>query len=154
TEPLPIYPALLTDDRSAIACPTVTGEGLIGTGPFKLESFESDRVILKRQSHYWKGPSPAVDSIEFRVAGNSAEIAAGLRNGEFDIASDLLPQDLEEILRDRKQGAALVEAPKKNSYFVLFNINSEISKNLELRRALAGILRTPVLVRHMLGRFA
>ena len=156
--PLPIYPALLTDIRSAIAVKT---EGktqdediFLGTGQFEIEAFKNDAIVLNKNRNYWKGSAPHIDSLEIRTALSSAEVAQGFRSGKFDLVRDLLPQDLEEILRDRQLRAALVEAPKKNTYFVVFNSFSEIGKNLNVRRALAGVIRARDLVRSTLGRFA
>ncbi len=152
-EPLPVYPALLTDPRAGIV-----GDGqesrLVGTGPFQMASFQQNAVNLKRNEHYWKGGSPPLDEIEFRCAVSSAEIAAGLRSGEFDLASSLLPQDLEQILQDSKLRAGLIEVSKKMVYFVLFNTRSAAGKVPEIRQALSGIVRTHDLVRGTLGRFA
>ncbi len=154
--PLPIYPAFLTDPRSAIFFPS--GEEsqkiAVGTGPFKMKSFRSDHVILEQNQDYWTGNLAPLESIEFRCGVPSAEIAAGLRSGKVDLASDLLPEDLEEILQDRQLRASLVEAPKKNIYFVLFNSNSPVCQIQEIRQALSGIVRIDDLVRATLGRFA
>ncbi|MCI0414621.1 ABC transporter substrate-binding protein [bacterium] len=146
-EPLPLFPSLLTDSRLAIA-----GETLIGTGPFKIRSYQPDHVTLDRNEQYWKGTIPPLDSIEFHCGVSSAEIASGLKSGKFDLASNLLPKDLEEILQDRRAG--VVEVPKKNVYYVIFNDRSEISRNDDLRKALCGAVRIDDLVRGTLGRFA
>lgn len=157
-DPLPIYPALLTNLRSAIAVKPEKSESngvtFLGTGPFKIESFQNDAIILSRNKDYWKGTAPFLDNVEFRTSLSSAEVAQGFRSGNFDLIRDLLPQDLEEILRDRHLHATFVEAPKKSTFFVVFNWFSPICKNLQLRKALSGVLRTRDLVRRTLGRFA
>ncbi len=157
-DPLPIYPALLTDLRSAIAVKPERNESngaiFLGTGQFKIDSYTNEAIVLTRNQNYWKGSSPLLDYLEIRTALSSAEVARGFRSGKFDLVRDLLPQDLEEILRDRQLQAALVEAPKKNTYFVVFNLTSPICKNLNIRKALAGVIRTRDLVRRTLGRFA
>lgn len=147
-EPLLIYPSLLTDARVAVA------REKIGTGPFRLSTFASDRVTMERNQHYWKSANIPLDSIEFRCGLTSAEIAAGLRSGQLDLASNLSPQDLEQILQDKQLKAGFVEVPKKNTYFVLVNTRSPMGNILEIRQALGGILRTHDLVRSTLGRFA
>lgn len=151
-EPLPIYPALLTDSHSAIA--RQTKENFIaGTGPFKLVSFQSESAVLERNEHYWKGAVP-LESVHFRCGVSAAKLAPGLRSGEFDVVSNLLPQDLEQILQDRQSRTGLVEAPRKNIYFVIFNNKSAVAQVAELRQALCGIVRIDDIVRRTLGRFA
>ncbi len=157
-EPLPLFPSLLTDSRIAIALEKLMGgnlpPALIGTGPFKIRSYSPGHVILDRNSQYWKDAVPPLDSIEFHCGVGSADIATGLKSGKFDLASNLLPKDLEEILQDPQFRAGVVEVPKKNIYFVLFNSKSEISKVDEVRNALCGVARIDDLVRGTLGRFA
>src|SRR5262249_18727795 len=86
---------------------------------------------------------------------SASEIASGLRSGNIDLARDLSPQDLEEFLRDPRFRTSLVEAPRKNIYFVLFNsATSPVALKLDVRRALSGVVRTHDLVWQSLGRFA
>ena len=71
------------------------------------------------------------------------------------MARDLLPEDLEDILRDARFRQGLVETPKKNTYFVLFNCRTgPHAGDLALRRALSGVVRPRDLVWRTLGRFA
>jgi ABC-type transport system substrate-binding protein len=91
---------------------------------------------------------------------SASAVAAGLRSGELDLARDLLPQDLEAVLREPRFRSGLSESPKKNTYFLLFHSAgqgpeaSAAGANPELRRALAGMVRTQDLVWTALGRFA
>lgn len=153
---LPIYPALLTDTRVAIAVESVNeGEKTyVGTGPFKMGSSTSDTIRLERNKNYWKGTVAHLDAIEFKIVPNPAEVTNGFRSGKYDLVRDLPPQDLEAILRDQSLRATLVETPKRNIYFVLFNLQSPIAENPKIRKAMAGIVRTQDLVRSTLGRFA
>jgi len=158
-DPLPIYPALLTDGSTGIVRPApAAGTGrpqLLGTGPFHLVSQDETRVILERNPEYWRDVPPPLDALEFRTGLSAAAIASGLRAGEIDLARDLLPEDLEEILRDPRFRQGLVETPKKNTYFVLFNSRSgPVAANAAVRRALSGVVRTRDLVWRTLGRFA
>jgi serine/threonine protein kinase/ABC-type transport system substrate-binding protein len=154
-EPLPIYPSLLTDPRAAICqSETDTKTNLVGTGPFKIASFESNHVVLEKNSKYWNGHIAPLESIEFRCGVTSAEIVSGLNSGQIDLAGSLLPQDLESILQDHLLGASLVEAPKKTTYFAFFNSHNPLGQLPDLRKALSGILRIQDLVRGTLGRFA
>ena len=155
-EALPVYPAFLTDPRAYIAVPVegAKDQPALGTGPFRISSCSETRVLVERNDRYWKGATAAFDSIEFRCGVNSAEITAGLRSGIVDLASNLSPQDLDDITHDRWWRANLVEAPKKNVYMVLFSKQSAIGKNEALRKALCGSLRIHDLVRGTMGRFA
>jgi ABC-type transport system substrate-binding protein len=155
-EPLPIYPALLTDVSTGIARRRA-GDGkteVLGTGPFRLASQSPERIVVERNPEHWRG-APRLEAIEFRTSLNATAMARAFRSGEIDLARDLLPQDLEEILRDGRFRRSLVEIPKKSTYFVLFNsLASPIMARPEVRQALSGFVRTPDLVWRTLGRFA
>jgi len=111
--------------------------------------------MLERNESYWKGTSALLDEVEFRAGLSASEIASGLRSGSIDLARDLSPQDLEEFLRDPRFRGGLVESPRKNTYFLLFNSTSgSVAQNADFRRALSGIVRTHDLVWQTLGRFA
>ncbi|MEE8346072.1 MAG: ABC transporter substrate-binding protein, partial [Dehalococcoidia bacterium] len=127
---------------------------LLGTGPFRLTALGDDRVLLEKDPDYWKGEPARVDSIEFRTYPSAAAIAAGLRAGDIDLARDLLPKDLEAMMRDPRFRRGLVEAPQKITYFALFNtLTGPHVQDEGVRRALAGVVRTRDLVWQTLGRF-
>jgi ABC-type transport system substrate-binding protein/serine/threonine protein kinase len=157
-DPLSIYPALLTDYKTGITLYVDDGKTdsiLIGTGPFRMASYRPDRITLERNERYWKGSSAFLDEVEFRAGLSASEIASGLRSGSIDLARDLSPQDLEEFLRDPRFRGGLVESPRKNTYFLIFNSTSgSVAQNPELRRGLSRVLRTHDLVWQTLGRFA
>ncbi len=153
-DPLPIFPSLLTDPRTAVVAAPASGEGPpLGTGPFQVAVHSPERVVLERNPRYAKEPA-RVDRIEFRASLSASAIADGLRDGSLDIARDLLPQDLEAILREPRFRAGLVETPKKNTYFAVFHTGSAAGSDLALRTALVNAVRAQDLVWGTLGRFA
>lgn len=159
SEPLSIYPALLTDFKTGVTLSATNGMTKpsipIGTGPFRITSYRPDSIVIERNDKYWKGSIAHLDNVEFRAGLNAAEISSGLRSGEIDLARDLSPQDLEEFLRDTRLRSGFVESPRKNTYFVIFNCSGgSVAQNAELRRALSSIVRTHDLVWQTLGRFA
>jgi ABC-type transport system substrate-binding protein len=155
SEPLPLYPALLTDYKTGVTSSSGDDGPLSGTGPLRIASFESSRIILERSADYWKGTTALLDTIEFRPGLSASAIAAGLRSNEIDLARDLSPQELEEFMRDPRFRGGFVEAPRKNTYFGLFNCaTGPYGSNVAVRRALSGVVRTHDLVWQTLGRFA
>ncbi|MDX1584154.1 MAG: ABC transporter substrate-binding protein, partial [Thermoanaerobaculia bacterium] len=156
SEALPIYPALLTDPTTGIV-KIVAEDGdehAVGTGPFRLVSHDERTIRLERNDDHYDAHRPPIDAIDFRTMEAASAISEGLRSGRIDIARDLTPKDLDEILRDPRYRAGLVEAPKRNSYFVVFNQSSRYGGDEKLRRALCGVIRTHDLVWRSLGRLA
>jgi len=151
---LPIFPAFLTDGRTSIALASSEGGALAGTGPFRIVEQTPERVLLERNSRYWKDVPARLDAVEFRAGLPAAAIASGLKSGEFDLGRDLLPKDLEAILREPRFRSGIVETPKKNTYFSLFNSSTAAGSNTTLRQAMAHAIRTQDFVWGSLGRFA
>ncbi|HEU5249252.1 MAG TPA: ABC transporter substrate-binding protein, partial [Thermoanaerobaculia bacterium] len=156
-EALPVYPAFLTDGRTSMASVAKSPDGrerAVGTGPFLVASHAADSAVLERNPGHWKDSPPRLDRIEFRASLSASAIAAGLRSGQYDVARDLLPQDREAILRDPRFRSGLVETPKKNTYFVLFNGTGAAAASAVLRHALSDAARARDFVWGTLGRFA
>jgi ABC-type transport system substrate-binding protein len=158
-EALPIYPALLSHQRAAVVRVLPEQEGgkprLVGTGSFRLVSMVPGHITLERNQDYWRKGEPRLDAVEFRTSLTAATIAKGFRSGEIDLARDLLPADLDEILRDARLRRGLTEAAKRNTYSVLFNVKGgTAAQNPAFRRALCGVVRPRDLVWRTLGRFA
>ncbi len=156
SEPLPIYPALLTDSSTGVA---MAGPGddsgrTVGTGPFRLESRMVDRIVLARNEDYRDGP-PRLEALEFRPGLTASAIAEGLRSGEFDLGRSLPPEEFERILREPAFRGRLEEVPGKSTFFILMNaVSGPLAANRDLRRALLRAVRVRDLVWHAKGRLA
>ncbi len=156
-DPLPIYPALLADARTAVYHVEERSgdEALVGTGPFRLAARSEGLMRLERNAGYWKGSPPKLEALEFRHGLSASAIAAGLESGEIDVAGDLLPQDLDRLLGAPRFRRGLAETSKMTTYFILFSGRSgAIAGSEDVRRALSGVVRAHDLVWKTLGRFA
>jgi ABC-type transport system substrate-binding protein len=163
-EALPIYPSFLTETAAAATRQITAADGsvqVVGTGPFRIKERSRERVVLEANRQYWRGHSAAVDEIEFRVFPDPSVVASLLRSGEIDVARDLPPHDFDDILRDARFRTGLVEAAKKNTYFIIFNSVGakrgdapEVRLDPAARRALLGTLRVRESVWQTLGRLA
>lgn len=72
----------------------------IGTGPFKLESWNrGDSIILKRNDDYW-GDKPAYETLVFRWSTSGANQLNELRSGTVDQISTLSPDDFSAVQND------------------------------------------------------
>ncbi|MCP4658058.1 MAG: protein kinase [bacterium] len=157
-EALPIFPSILTHPRAAIVREIEVGDeafALLGTGPFRIaRQVEHKQIVLERSPGYWRGTPARLKRIVFHTDLNASEITAGLRAGEIDLGRDLLPEDLEMILRDPAFRSRIAESVKKNVYFILFNNTGPVARDLKVRQALLGVIKTQDLVWRTLGRFA
>ncbi|CAB4964100.1 unannotated protein [freshwater metagenome] len=88
------FPAyLFSAGRTGIAAPAQINDpktcetNLIGSGPFKLQSFDPSTgdVVVKRNPNYWRKGYPLLNKITFKVQGDSIQRLNGLQGGQFDV---------------------------------------------------------------------
>lgn len=70
------------------------GEGAVGYGPYKLDSWIPGESITFVRNEYWDGQSPAIDRVILRFITETAQLQNALETGEIDLAFNY-PDDLE-----------------------------------------------------------
>ena len=69
----------------------------VGTGPYRLaEWVRGQRVALQADPAYWGG-KPNVDAVVFRFVPEPGTRLAGLKSGQFDLITNLLPEYAKEV---------------------------------------------------------
>ena len=160
-KPMSFFPALISYPATAIV-PEGTrliggsvAEGAIGTGPFRVVSFDPGRRLeLERNPHYWREGYPKSEGLIFRFGVTSEEIRNEFLAGRLSLASDLLPADAEAFRHDPRFASGYRETPRLQTYFIAFNRRRGPLKDVVQRRALARALDVPAAVRRALGRLA
>ena len=65
----------------------------VGTGPFKFSDWASgDRIVLTRNTSYYRPKMPYLDRLEFRVIPDSTALTTSLRTGQLDLVRDIPTQ--------------------------------------------------------------
>jgi len=137
------FPALLASNLSPVyPCHVPASEMRrrpIGTGPFKLQAFDSNRSIkLVKNTDYWKPGRPYLDGIEFSIIGNrSTRVLAFIAN-EFDltfVADITLP--LMADIKARSPDAICRFVPTASSTHLLVNREKPPFDSDKLRKAMA-----------------
>jgi peptide/nickel transport system substrate-binding protein len=73
----------------------------VGSGPYRVASFQRDqRAVLEAHDAYWQGRPPA-RQVVFTVVPEASSRVSGLRAGDFDIVTNLLPEQAQALARDR-----------------------------------------------------
>ncbi|MCI0605974.1 ABC transporter substrate-binding protein, partial [bacterium] len=127
----------------------------VGTGPFRVSNFDPGRrVELEANPDYWKKGYPKCDRLIFTFGVSISEILAGFRSGQFSLAWDLFPSDVEALRHESESGIKYKETPRLSTYYFAFNIHKGPFRDEQLRRELIHSLDTESMVRKTVGRLA
>ncbi len=73
------------------------GRAMIGTGPYKFESYTpGDRTVFERNPTYY-GPKPLWDKVVYRFINNGAARTAALLAGDVDVIDKVAVTDVEKL---------------------------------------------------------
>lgn len=98
----PSFPTRLTllkilDKETIEKAPDKVKTELVGTGPYKLASWQrGQNIVIERYDGYW-GAKPAVKSAKYRFIQEDATRAAALKAGEVDLATNMLPEYVKDL---------------------------------------------------------
>ena len=134
------WESIIADTQASIvsraACAADPEEGsIIGTGPWKLDSWTAgDYVDLVRNEEYW-GEVPKTEKLTLRyIAENSARVIA-LQNGEIDLCLEASVQDAQYVAED--DNLELIQFPSTSLYYLAFDVSEAPGDDQNLRLALA-----------------
>ena len=118
----------------------------VGTGPYRIVEFTDNvRIVLERFEDYWGEDAGAASRIEFRYVPELSTRIAGLRSGEFDIITEIPPDQADAI--DAMSGVKVVGGPVLNIYGMFFDeTNSSPMKDKRVREALTLAVDRELLV--------
>jgi ABC-type oligopeptide transport system substrate-binding subunit len=160
-KPVPFFPAMISYAATAIVPEGTTSmgasarEGVIGTGPFRVVSFEPGRRLeLERNPNYWRDGRPRSEGVVFHFGIAPEEIRNEFLAGRLSLARDLLPADAEAFRHDPRFASGYRESPRLTTYFVVFNQRRGPLRDAERRRVLVRAIDVGGLVRRTLGRLA
>ena len=107
----------------------------IGTGPYKVASFRPDTdLVLEAHDAYWGGRPPYA-AIRFVEVPEAAARADGLRSGQYQLAADIAPDQIEDIERDRR--LQVLGGPVPNHRIVVFDQHHPVLHDPRIRLAMA-----------------
>jgi peptide/nickel transport system substrate-binding protein len=149
--------AMTTANAAIIDSKWVSGGGdpakqAIGTGPFKVNSWEPNKtLLLDANKDYWVPGLPYLDKIEFRTIPDEASILAALRAGTIDWA--LINDPRIAITAGSVQSKLVISRVTALAYNVLqLNATRPVFKDQNVRLALScAIDRQQVLDTAALG---
>ncbi len=108
---------------------------VVATGPYKLVEMKTGEYIkLEAFDGYWGEKAPA-KTVTFKVVPEVAARIAGLTTGEYDIASEIPPDQLKAI--DDTKGIEAVGGPIRNIRAINYDETNARLSDPRIRRALS-----------------
>jgi peptide/nickel transport system substrate-binding protein len=125
---------------------------IAATGPFKLQDFQPDnRVLVVKNTDYWRTGKPYLDSIELKFNLDSAVLSASMQSKEIqmDTSGDLVHQ--KDMVN--KGFKSVLTTPNQTVYFFTpdsGNASSALSNPL-VRQAVEYAIDRPAICNGLLG---
>ncbi len=107
----------------------------IGTGPFRVESYEpGSKIVFVANNRYWRGP-PKLRRIEFQIVGSDNTMLTLMQSHAIDFFYRA-PETLASSLRNIS-GTRVVETPLSRFTDIGFNAANPALADVRVRQALA-----------------
>lgn len=149
-QPFSAFPALLAFPGTCAVSPQAyeIGEGqfipdnLVGTGRYKLNSFNSDSVQLDVFENYW-GEQPNNKGIDLQIyPTNPANLFNAFRTQAVDVAYQALTaEQIEQLQKDAEsQKSKVIANPGTAIAFMALNVQTEFVQQKPVRQAIASVM--------------
>ncbi len=133
------FPRILTQQAFGIIDPSLFGADQkltgnpVGTGAFRVESFEAGTVRLLKNTHF-EGQAPELDEIQILTLTSSDKRYFALMEGHIDACDQVNSSDLGQLARDGYQ------TPGRDPFSLVYlglNTAHPVLKNISVRRAIS-----------------
>jgi peptide/nickel transport system substrate-binding protein len=95
-------PIIAEHTWSSISDPAkTTNPKPVGTGPYKLKSFNAQSYVLEKNPSYWQTGKPEIQTLRYISLATADAASAALTAGQVDWMSAFLP-GLDKLLKDHK----------------------------------------------------
>jgi peptide/nickel transport system substrate-binding protein len=145
-QPLPEFPSELVHPNTAIF--DVSEEDMdkhpIGTGPFKVVSYESgSKLEVERYQNYWGG-KVQLDRATFTFNEDANARTAALQSGDAQIVYRPSLESLEVLKNDQTIVPSVV--PSLRTHLLMYNTTNENLKDINVRKALDSLINRQEIV--------
>lgn len=121
------------------------GRGVVATGAFKYEKWESgSEIVLKKNEYYRDAASVEWDSVVFEIIAEDLTMVKALNNGQVDMIFDPSLDVMSEVEKNDKLDMQLVDT--MGSVFLAYNCQGEYFSDVNVRKAVTYAIDTSSLV--------
>jgi peptide/nickel transport system substrate-binding protein len=113
----------------------------VGTGPYVLAEYGTDRIRLNPNPNYW-GVKPKNSGFDIQIFGNSASLFNAIKTKAIDAAFQTLdPNQVAALQQSASKGdLTVIEGPGLGIHYLSVNIKSPPFDKPEIRQALAALI--------------
>lgn len=141
TEPVPAFESALTTPLAGIYYvtdgmnPTDNATDMIGTGPYKVVSYDvKKKAVVERYDDYWQG-TPALEGATFNILNDVGALTMAQQNGESDVTLTIPASSLELFEND---GNFVVDGQVgSRGQIIWFNFENELLQDSAVRKAMS-----------------
>jgi peptide/nickel transport system substrate-binding protein len=115
------------------------------SGPYVLDEWRPNQVVILRRNPEWTGPKPGFDEIRILPIGDPRTAETAYRSGDLDFTHISL-STLDEFKNNPPQDTVIEERP--SLYYVYVGMNTENPKlqDINVRRAVQWAINVPQLL--------
>lgn len=122
----------------------------VGTGPFMLDKYEPNVLIsVKKNPNYFEAGLPKLPGVDWVIIGDAATAMLDFEAGSLDVIG-VSGTDLAHIksvtTSDGQPKFKIVANPPLNTYYLMFNMNEPVFKDVRVRKAIAMSIDKQALV--------
>ena len=127
------------------------GRLMIGCGPFKMTEYKVGEYIrFDRFDDYWGG-KPYLDTIYYRIIGDSTAANAALESGQVDCVT-VDATSAEQMVENAD--VSIWQGPSGNVNRLYFNLSNEHFQDVRVRQAIAHLMQRETYVEQAMRGFA
>ncbi len=127
------------------------GVTAMGSGPYKLVSFNPEAGVVLEANEKYAGPQPPFRRVNMRVVVDTAARVNGLKAGEIDAAAVLDVQDLKQLREDPKLVVGV--KPTTRVQIIRFNTLVKPMDDVRVRRAINYAINKELITKTLFGGF-
>lgn len=136
---VPIVPQHIWENFDDPATDPVTGDDLVGTGPYAMANWSTESVTLDARDDYWGGDL-AVPELHYVSYGDNTALTTALANGDADWAQAFIPQIEEQFLSADPEHNKFLASPTTGSATLFMNLQQKPFDDPAFRQALAWVI--------------
>ena len=141
TEPVPAFESALTTPLTGIYYvtdgmdPAGNATDLIGTGPYKIVSYDvKKKAVVERYEDYWQG-TPALEGATFNILDDVGALTMAQQNGESDVTLTIPAASLE--LFENDDNFIVDGQVGSRGQIIWFNFENELLQDSAVRKTMS-----------------